>query len=141
MSGTGVRMQRNVESERDEAATRAFAQAAALGPAPISPPSAADADAVRRQRGLAALTRGMLLARRRRFEAARAAFAEALRADADLDLFAEPGFWNLERSAHLAAIDACRDAGRERAAMLLEAKLAVVYRPRLLPRPAADKTG
>jgi hypothetical protein len=64
-----------------------------------------------------------------------------LRADADLELTDEPGFWELERGAHLAAVDACRDAGRERAAMLLEAKLAVVYRPRLVPRPEQGGAG
>ncbi|HET7094763.1 MAG TPA: hypothetical protein VFI22_14825 [Thermomicrobiales bacterium] len=130
--------------ERGDDGARTFDQAAALWPAPIAAPQAAPAaadDVVRRRRGLAALTRGFVLARRRRFDAAQTAFAEALRADADLDLTAEPGFWNLERGAHLAAIDACRDAGRERAAMLLEAKLAVVYRPRLMPRLKPGEAG
>jgi hypothetical protein len=123
------------KAERAAMRARSFEQAAALWPAPIEPASAPNGEdgVVRRRRGLAALTRGVLLARRRRFDAARAAFAEALRADADLELTDEPGFWDLERGAHRAAIEACRDAGRERAAMLLEAKLAVVYRPRLVP--------
>src|SRR5581483_3256525 len=62
----------------------------------------ADDEVVRRRRGLTALTRGILLARRRRFEAARAAFADALRAEAALELTDDPAFWDLERSAHLA---------------------------------------
>lgn len=123
------------EAERAAMRPRSFDQAAALWPAPLAPAGpGGDDGVVRRRRGLAALTRGILLARRRRFEAAQAAFAEALRADAELELTDEPSFWELERGAHLAAVSACRDAGRERAALLLEAKLAVVYRPRLVPR-------
>jgi hypothetical protein len=131
------------KSERAAMRARSFDEAAALWPAPIDLPKAPNGDdgVVRRRRALAALTRGLLLGRRRRFDAARAAFAEALRADADLELTDEPGFWELERGAHLAAVDACRDAGRERAAMLLEAKLAVVYRPRLVPRPEQGGAG
>ncbi len=98
-----------------------------------------DDDVVRRRRGLTALTRGILLARRRRFDAARAAFADALRADAALELTDDPAFWELERSAHLAAIDACRDVGRERDANVLEARLSVVYRPRLLHIASGDE--
>jgi tetratricopeptide (TPR) repeat protein len=120
---------------------RTFEQAAALWPAPADERPEDDAVALGRRRGQAALTRGIILARRRRFDAAQAAFAEALRADAALDLTADPAFWRLERAAHLAAVAACRDAGRERAAMALEARLTVVYRPRPLPRLEPGGTG
>jgi hypothetical protein len=131
----------NERGEEDRRpAARSFEQAAALWPVPAHEPVTLEGadDVIRRRQGQAALTRGILLARRRRFDAARSAFADALRADAALELTDEPGFWDLERSAHLAAIDACRDAGRDRAANALEAKLTVVYRPRLLRRPESE---
>ncbi|MDP9366383.1 MAG: hypothetical protein M3Q10_19530, partial [Chloroflexota bacterium] len=64
---------------------------------------------------------------------ARAAFAEAVRLDPELDLTSVPTFWQLERGGHEAAILAYEAAGREHDAMALAARLREVYRPRLVP--------
>lgn len=92
--------------------------------APCSPP----AD---RRRADAAALRALLLARQRRFPAAAAAFAEALRLDPTLDLTSVPAFWDLERSGHEAAVRAYEEVGREREALILAAKLRRTFRPRL----------
>jgi len=85
------------------------------------------------RRARAAALRGLLLARQRRFPAARSAFAEAVRLDPELDLAAVPTFCQLERGGHEAAVLAYEDAGRDHDAMALAARLREVYRPRLLP--------
>ncbi len=95
--------------------------AAAVGgesPAPVAreqgPALGADVDvsaplAANERRARAAALRAMALSRERRFDAARAAFAEAAGLDPALDLTRTPAFWKLERAAHEAAIDAyCR---------------------------------
>ena len=72
----------------------------------------------------------------RRFDAARAAFAEAAGLDPLLDLTRTPAFWKLERAAHEAAIDAYLQAGRERDAAVLRARVQSTFRPKpLRPRP------
>ena len=78
----------------------------------------------------------MALSRDRRFDAARAAFAEAAGLDPLLDLTRTPAFWKLERAAHEAAIDAYLQAGRERDAAVLRARVQSTFRPKpLRPRP------
>jgi len=89
------------------------------------------------RRARAAALRGLLLARQRRFEAAQRAFGEAVRLDPALDLASIPGFWELERSAHEAAIRAYEDHGQGRRAAILGARLQERFRPRLVPnRPS-----
>ena len=87
------------------------------------------------RRADAAALRALFLARQRRFAAAQAAFAEALRLDPGLDLPAVAGFWELERSGHEAAIRAYEAVGREREALILAAKVRQTFRPRLAPVP------
>jgi hypothetical protein len=78
----------------------------------------------------------MTLSRERRFDAARAAFAEAAGLDPALDLTRTPAFWKLERAAHEAAINAYLQAGRERDAAVLRARVHSTFRPKpLRPRP------
>jgi hypothetical protein len=78
----------------------------------------------------------MALSRERRFDAARVAFTEAARLDPVLDLTRTPAFWTLERAAHEAAIAAYAQAGRERDAVVLRARVQSTFRPKALrPRP------
>ena len=92
------------------------------------------------RRAEVARLRAVLLARQRRFAEAREAFALALSLDPELDLQTDPAFWKLERGAHLAAVEACRDAGRDRDAAILQARIDYVFRPRLVvSRPAAGE--
>ena len=97
----------------------------------LEPPTAAPLTAIERRARAAAL-RGLLLARQRRFAAARSAFAEAVRFDPALDLTAIPSFWNLERGGHEAAVGAYEEAGRRREATALSARVRQTYRPRLV---------
>lgn len=91
--------------------------------------------AANERRARAAALRAMALSRERRFDAARAAFAEAAGLDPVLDLTRTPAFWNLERAAHEAAIDAYLLAGRERDAAVLRARIHSTFRPKpLRPR-------
>lgn len=101
----------------------------AAEPSPPEPLSATE------RRARAAAWRALLLARQRRFEAARVAFADAARLDPALDLTSVPTFWHLERGAHEAAVDAYEQTGRSREAVALEARLRQIYRPRLLASP------
>jgi hypothetical protein len=92
--------------------------------------------AANERRARAAALRALALSRERRFDAARAAFAEAARLDPALDLTRTPTFWKLERAAHEAAIDAYLQAGRERDAAVLRARVQSTFRPKpLRPRP------
>ena len=92
--------------------------------------------AANERRARAAALRAMALGRDRRFDAARAAFAEAAGLDPLLDLTRTPAFWKLERAAHEAAIDAYLQAGRERDAAVLRARVQSTFRPKpLRPRP------
>jgi hypothetical protein len=92
--------------------------------------------AANERRARAAALRAMALSRERRFDAARAAFAEAAGLDPLLDLTRTPAFWKLERAAHEAAIVAYLQAGRERDAAVLRARVHSTFRPKALrPRP------
>jgi hypothetical protein len=82
------------------------------------------------RRARAAALRGLALSRQRRFDAAQAAFGEAARLDPLLDLTRTPGFWRLERAAHEAAIAAYEDAGRDRDAAVLRARVSSTFRPK-----------
>ena len=88
--------------------------------------------AANERRARAAALRGMVLSRERRFDAARTAFAEAAGLDPVLDLTRTPAFWTLERAAHEAAIDAYAQAGRERDAAVLRARVQSTFRPKPL---------
>jgi hypothetical protein len=93
---------------------------------------------VAERRARAAALRALSLCRQRRFTGARSAFAEAARLDPLLDLTRTPGFWNLERAAHEAAIDAYGDVARDRDAAVLRARVRSTYRPKpLRSRPEA----
>ena len=92
--------------------------------------------AANERRARAAALRAMALSRERRFDAAMAAFTEAARLDPVLDLTRTPSFWTLERAAHEAAIAAYAQAGRERDAAVLRARVHSTFRPKpLRPRP------
>jgi hypothetical protein len=86
--------------------------------------------AANERRARAAALRAMAFGRDRRFDAARAAFAEAAGLDPLLDLTRTPAFWKLERAAHEAAIDAYLQAGRERDAAVLRARVQSTFRPK-----------
>jgi hypothetical protein len=102
-------------------------------------PDAIDASAplaANERRARAAALRAMAFGRDRRFDAARAAFAEAAGLDPLLDLTRTPAFWKLERAAHEAAIDAYLQVGRERDAAVLRARVQSTFRPKpVRPRP------
>jgi hypothetical protein len=104
-------------------------------------PNAVDAStplAANERRARAAALRAMAMSRERRFDAARAAFAEAAGLDPLLDLTRTPAFWKLERAAHEAAIAAYLQAGRERDAAVLRARVQSTFRPKpVRPRPQA----
>ena len=98
-------------------------------PAPCMPLTANE------RRARAAALRALALSRGRRFDAAGSAFTEAARLDPQLDLTRTPAFWKLERAAHEAAIDAYVQAGRERDAAVLRARVQSTFRPKpLRPR-------
>jgi hypothetical protein len=84
------------------------------------------------RRARAAALRALALGRGRRFAAARAAFVEAARLDPALDLTRTPAFWQLERAAHEAAIDAYVEVGRDRDAAVLRARVQSTFRPKPL---------
>jgi hypothetical protein len=86
--------------------------------------------AANERRARAAALRAMAFGRERRFDAARVAFAEAAGLDPLLDLTRTPAFWKLERAAHEAAIDAYLQAGRERDAAVLRARVQSTFRPK-----------
>ncbi len=121
------------------AAVGGESRAAAAREAGRATPDAVDAFtplAANERRARAAALRAMALGRERRFDAARAAFAEAAGLDPLLDLTRTPAFWKLERAAHEAAIDAYLQAGRERDAAVLRARVQSTFRPKpLRPRP------
>ena len=109
---------------------RGLNEIAVVKPGPTVPLSANE------RRARAAALRALALSRGRRFDAAGAAFTEAARLDPLLDLTRTPAFWTLERSAHEAAIDAYVQAGRERDAAVLRARVQSTFRPKpLRPRP------
>jgi hypothetical protein len=86
--------------------------------------------AANERRARAAALRAMAMSRERRFDAARTAFAAAAGLDPLLDLTRTPAFWKLERAAHEAAIDAYLQAGRERDAAVLRARVQSTFRPK-----------
>ena len=101
----------------------------------VSKPSPAIPLSANERRARAAALRALALSRGRRFDAAGAAFAEAARLDPLLDLTRTPTFWTLERAAHEAAVDAYVQAGRERDAAVLRARVRSTFRPKpLRPR-------
>jgi hypothetical protein len=102
------------------------------GPARPAHPNVSMPLAANERRARAAALRAMALSRERRFAAAAAAFAEAARLDPVLDLTRTPAFWTLERAAHEAAIDAYAQAGRERDAAVLRARVQSTFRPKPL---------
>jgi len=102
------------------------------GPARPALPDVSIPLAANERRARAAALRAMALSRERRFAAAGAAFAEAARLDPVLDLTRTPAFWTLERAAHEAAIDAYAQAGRERDAAVLRARVQSTFRPKPL---------
>jgi hypothetical protein len=111
------------------------AKARDSGPARTGQPDVSMPLAANERRARAAALRAMVLSRERRFAAAAAAFAEAARLDPVLDLTRTPAFWTLERAAHEAAIDAYAQAGRERDAAVLRARIHSTFRPKpLRPR-------
>jgi hypothetical protein len=120
------------EAAGESLAPVAREQAPAVGAAvDASTPLAAN-----ERRARAAALRAMALSRERRFDAARAAFTEAAGLDPALDLTRTPAFWKLERAAHEAAIDAYQQAGRDRDAAVLRARVQSTFRPKALrPRP------
>ena len=94
-------------------------------------PSMSD-EAVARRRASAAALRAVLLAQQRRYEEAQAAFCDAFSLDASMDPQGIAGFWDLDRGAQDAAVNALEDAGRTRDAMLLRAKVEARYRLRIV---------
>jgi hypothetical protein len=88
--------------------------------------------AANERRARAAALRAMALSRERRFDAAKAAFAEAARLDLGLDLTRTPAFWTLERAAHEAAIEAYARVGRDGDAAVLRARVHSTFRPKPL---------
>jgi hypothetical protein len=114
------------------------AEARDQGPVPAALPDGSMPLAANERRARAAALRAMALSRERRFASAGAAFAEAARLDPALDLTRTPAFWTLERAAHEAAIDAYAQAGRDRDAAVLRARVQSTFRPKpLRSRPQA----
>jgi hypothetical protein len=121
-----------------------LAPAEGARPVPVAPgldetagtkPGSAIPLSANERRARAAALRALALSRGRRFDAAGAAFTEAARLDPLLDLTRTPAFWKLERAAHEAAIDAYVQAGRERDAAVLRARVQSTFRPKpLRPR-------
>jgi hypothetical protein len=75
--------------------------------------------------------RGLFAARAGALECAATHFAEAARCE-QIDLSAIPGFWQLDRTAMMTAVDAYERAGRIREASALNARIRTMYRPRAL---------
>ena len=111
---------------------RLAAEPPAPGPALLARTEGSIPLAANERRARAAALRAMALSRERRFEAAAAAFTEAARLDPVLDLTRTPAFWTLERAAHEAAIDAYVQAGRDRDAAVLRARVQSTFRPKAL---------
>jgi len=103
-------------------------------PEPAAPPLTA---AERRAR--AAAVRGLMLARKRSYGTAQAAFAEAATLDPLLDLASVPTFWELHRAGQETVVRAYEDAGRIRDAAVLAATLRHTFRPRAMaPRQGSE---
>jgi hypothetical protein len=80
--------------------------------------------------------RGLYAARAGALEVAVAHFTRAARCP-DLDLSEIPGFWQLNRSGMVTAVDAYEAVDRIRDASALNARIRTLYRPRALsPVPA-----
>ena len=86
------------------------------------------------RRARAAAVRGLMLARKRCYGTAQAAFAEAAALDPELDLARVPTFWELHRAGQETVVRAYEEAGRSRDAAVLAATLRHTYRPRPVPR-------
>jgi hypothetical protein len=93
------------------------------------------------RRARAAALKGLAFSRERKFDAARSAFALAAKLDPALDLTRTPSFWQLERAAHEAAIDAYVDAGRADDAAVLRARVRSRFRPKPLRTPPVATVG
>ena len=114
--------------------TQSHPAVSSAAPVAVASDSAAPLTAPERRARAAAL-RALALGRGRRFAAARAAFIEAARLDPTLDLTRTPAFWQLERAAHEAAIEAYVEVGRDRDAAVLRARVQSTFRPKpLRPR-------
>jgi hypothetical protein len=131
-SGAAMESPQMAQAAGESLAPVAREQASAVGAlVDVAAPLAAN-----ERRARAAALRAMVLSRERRFDAARTAFAEAAGLDPALDLTRTPAFWTLERAAHEAAIDAYQQAGRDRDAAVLRARIQSTFRPKALrPRP------
>lgn len=97
-------------------------------PEPAEPPLTAE-----ERRARAAAVRGLMLARKRCYGTAQAAFAEAAMLDPFLDLASVPTFWDLHRAGQETVVRAYEDAGRIRDAAVLAATLRHTFRPRAVP--------
>jgi hypothetical protein len=75
--------------------------------------------------------RGLFAARAGALECAASHFARAAECDR-IDLSGIPGFWQLDRSAMMTAVEAYERAGRIRDASALNARIRTMYRPRVL---------
>jgi hypothetical protein len=133
--------------QRQRAGAQVAGEETQLAPAviPVAPVTVATDPAAPltapERRARAAALRALAFGRGRRFAAARAAFVEAARLDPALDLTRTPAFWQLERAAHEAAIDAYVEVGRDRDAAVLRARVHSTFRPKpLRPRPQAALT-
>jgi hypothetical protein len=80
--------------------------------------------------------RGLFAARAGALQCAESHFARAAACD-EIDLSAIPGFWQLDRSAMMTAVEAYERAGRIRESSALNARIRTMYRPRsLTPVPS-----
>ena len=93
------------------------------------------------RRAEAAALRGLMLARRGRYDAAETAFAEAAGRDPALDLASAAAFWELPRGGQDAAVRAYERAGRVRDAAVLGATIRHRFAPRALPRRPTRPAG
>lgn len=83
--------------------------------------------------------RGLYAARAGALEVAEDHFARAALCP-EIDLSAVPGFWQLDRSAMMTAVEAYERAGRIRDAAALNAHIRSMYRPRALSSVPANVT-
>ena len=119
-----------------------------VGAVPPAPPSsepepepAVSPLTAEERRARAGAVRGLMLARKRCYGSAQAAFAEAATLDPRLDLAGVPTFWELHRAGQETAVRAYEDAGRIRDAAVLAATLRHTFRPRAVaPRRSGSES-